>query len=215
MISPMTTPAAAPKETSGTPAEVTDTRQHILDTAEALMAVKGYTAVGLTEVLTSAGVPKGSFYHYFGSKDAFGEAVLESYFRAYLAGMDAILAAPGASGVQRLMTYWQQFHEKQSIDHGQGRCLVVKLGAEVADLSEAMRSALQEGTAQIITRIARMIAAGVEDTTIDAAHLLGDPHQAASTLYSLWLGASVLAKVDHDPAHLDAAMMFTRSRLGL
>jgi len=198
-----------------TPAAAPDTRQHILDTAEALMAVKGYTAVGLTEVLTTATVPKGSFYHYFSSKDAFGEAVLESYFRAYLAGMDAILASPGATGAQRLMTYWQQFHEKQSVDHGQGRCLVVKLGAEVADLSEAMRSALQDGTARIITRIARMIEAGIQDASIDAGHLLGDPRQAAGTLYSLWLGASVLAKVDHDPSHLDAAMTFTRTQLHL
>jgi len=40
------------------------------------MAGKGFSVVGLNEVLKSAGVPKGSFYHYFSSKDAFGEALL-------------------------------------------------------------------------------------------------------------------------------------------
>ncbi|MEX5623576.1 TetR family transcriptional regulator, partial [Pseudomonas syringae] len=38
-------------------------REHILDVARALMTHRGYTAVGLNEVLSTAGVPKGSFYH--------------------------------------------------------------------------------------------------------------------------------------------------------
>jgi TetR/AcrR family transcriptional repressor of nem operon len=45
-----------------------ETRQHILDVAKALMTQKGYTAVGLAEVVAAAGVPKGSFYYYFKSK---------------------------------------------------------------------------------------------------------------------------------------------------
>lgn len=54
-----------------------DVRQHILDTAKPIMLRKGFSAVGLNEILQAAGVPKGSFYHYFGSKEAFGEALLE------------------------------------------------------------------------------------------------------------------------------------------
>ena len=57
-----------------------DMRQHIIDVARSLMTQKGYTAVGLTELLAAAGVPKGSFYHYFRSKDEFGQALLEEYF---------------------------------------------------------------------------------------------------------------------------------------
>lgn len=56
-----------------------DTRQSILDTAQRVMAHKGFAAVGLNEVLAEAGVPKGSFYHYFASKDAFGEALMKNY----------------------------------------------------------------------------------------------------------------------------------------
>jgi TetR/AcrR family transcriptional regulator, transcriptional repressor for nem operon len=49
--------------------------------------------VGINEVLAEAGVPKGSFYYHFASKDAFGEALLKSYFDDYLAVMDRISAA--------------------------------------------------------------------------------------------------------------------------
>ncbi len=54
-----------------------DMRQHIIDVARSLMTNKGYTAVGLAEVLSTAGVPKGSFYYYFKSKEEFGQALLE------------------------------------------------------------------------------------------------------------------------------------------
>src|ERR1700742_2378050 len=64
-----------------------DVRQHILDSAYLLMGRKGFTAVGLNELLTAAGVPKGSFYHYFDSKESFGEALLEDYFAGYLKHM--------------------------------------------------------------------------------------------------------------------------------
>ena len=40
-----------------------DMRQHLIDVAKALMAEKGYTAVGLAELVAAAGVPKGSFYY--------------------------------------------------------------------------------------------------------------------------------------------------------
>jgi TetR/AcrR family transcriptional repressor of nem operon len=53
-----------------TPTPATDTldvRDKILATGQRIMGGKGFSAVGLNEVLTAAGVPKGSFYHYFGS----------------------------------------------------------------------------------------------------------------------------------------------------
>lgn len=52
-----------------------DVKDHILDTAQRIMGSRGFSAVGLNEILTSSGVPKGSFYHYFGSKEAFGVAL--------------------------------------------------------------------------------------------------------------------------------------------
>lgn len=47
------------------------------------MAAKGFSAVGLNEILTAASVPKGSFYNDFSSKDALGEALPDDYFADY------------------------------------------------------------------------------------------------------------------------------------
>jgi TetR/AcrR family transcriptional repressor of nem operon len=193
-------------------ARTTDTRRNILDTAQRLMARKGYSAVGLAEVLTEAGVPKGSFYHFFASKDAFGEALLRSYFADYLADMDRVLTRTGGTAAERLTAYWRQWRQTQSVRECEGRCLAVKLGAEVADLSEPMRLALKEGTSAIVDRIERAITAGVEDGSLSVD---GDARVVAGVLYDVWLGASVMAKIHRDPAPLDDAMTATRRFLHL
>ncbi len=185
----------------------TDTRQGILDTAHRIVGAKGFSGVGLNEILAAAGVPKGSFYHYFGSKEAFGEALLADYFEEYLADIDATLAEAGLSHAERLMNYWRKWQATQgSIDY-QRKCLAVKLAAEVSDLSEPMRLALKAGTAGIIDRVAGAIEAGVAEGSLTVD---GEPHDTAETLYHLWLGASLMAKIERTDAPFDAAMRTTR-----
>ncbi|MFJ7217806.1 TetR/AcrR family transcriptional regulator [Amycolatopsis sp. NPDC098790] len=189
-----------------------DTRRSILDTAQRIMAHKGYAAVGINEVLAAAKVPKGSFYHYFASKDAFGEAMMQSYFQGYLADMDRTLERGGDSAAERLMAYWEQWRETQSLDECHGRCLAVKLGAEVADLSESMRLALKEGTTAIVDRLEKVIEQGLQDGSLTIA---GDARSLAEVLYDMWLGASVLAKIHRDRGPMDTTMVATRRLLGL
>jgi TetR/AcrR family transcriptional repressor of nem operon len=162
--------------------------------------------------LVAAGVPKGSFYHYFDSKEMFGEALIDSYFSDYHAEIDKTLAAPGRSMAQRLMTYWKNWQSHQSFLDCQGKCLAVKLGAEVADLSEAMRLAMKQGTSGITSRLAKAIEAGVAEGSLA---IDGDPDKVAQSLYQLWLGASVLAKIARDRAPFAIAMATTRQILRL
>jgi len=192
--------------------ESSETRANILAAGQRLMAAKGFSAVGLNEVLTDIGVPKGSFYHYFASKEAFGEAMLDSYFDDYLAEIDATLRKPGQTMAQRLMTYWKNWQDTQSFLDCQGKCLAVKLGAEVADLSEPMRLALKQGTAGITSRLARAIETGVAEGSLS---IEGEPAQVAESLYQLWLGASVMVKIVRNRKPFEAAMATTRLILHL
>jgi TetR/AcrR family transcriptional repressor of nem operon len=189
-----------------------DVRTKILATGQRLMAGKGYSAIGLNEILTSAGVPKGSFYHYFGSKEAFGEAMLEAYFADYLAEIDRTLAAPGLTMARRLLDYFALWQASQSFDDCQGKCLAVKLGAEVADLSEAMRAVLRRGTDGIVERLAAAIAAAVHDGSLAVD---GDVEATARSLYQLWLGASIMAKIVRTTEPFETALASTRQMLNL
>jgi TetR/AcrR family transcriptional repressor of nem operon len=181
-------------------------RQHIIDVARSLMTYKGYTAVGLAEVLGAAEVPKGSFYHYFKSKDEFGQALLEEYFSEYLARIAGIFDGPG-NGAERLERYFQYWADTQNDEVTHHKCLVVKLGAEVCDLSEDMRLVMVRGTSRIIQCIAECIDSGTADGSIPV-HKQSLP--LATSLYQLWLGASLQAKLTKSGAAFEPAMTAAR-----
>jgi TetR/AcrR family transcriptional repressor of nem operon len=193
-----------------TTSDTVDVRENILSTGQRIMAGKGFSAVGLNEILAAAGVPKGSFYHYFGSKDAFGEALLESYFDDYLAELDVTLSQPGLTMAQRLLNYWQTWQTTQSLYDCQGKCLAVKLGAEVADLSEAMRLALKRGTSGTVSRLAGAIEAGVAEGSLA---IDSDANTTAHSLYQLWLGASIMVKIVRNTEPFESALVTTRQLL--
>ncbi|MDQ6999213.1 MAG: TetR/AcrR family transcriptional regulator, partial [Mariprofundus sp.] len=190
--------------------EHTDIRQHILDTAKPIILGKGFSAVGLNEILSAAGVPKGSFYHYFKSKEGFGEALLDSYFTQYHQQLSKILTKGEGNGRNRLINYWQRWLDSQSTDGTDGKCLVVKLGGEVSDLSEPMRISLEHGTSRIVDMIAESIIAAQSDGSLSESI---DATDSALVLYNLWLGATVLTKIRRDRTALEAAMTITRTML--
>lgn len=188
----------------------TDVRGNIIAVGQRLISAKGFSAVGLNEILAEAGVPKGSFYHYFASKDAFGVALLDHYFEDYLNEMDQTLAQPDRSMAQRLLDYWTIWQENQSFSDCQGKCLAVKLGAEVADMSETMRAALNRGTGGIISRLAQAIAAGVAEGSFSIAD---EPGDLAQSLYQLWLGTSIMVKISRNRQPFALALQSTRQLL--
>jgi TetR/AcrR family transcriptional repressor of nem operon len=184
----------------------TKSRTHILDTAQRIVGTKGFFPLGLNEILAAAGVPKGSFYYYFASKEAFGTALLEHYFANYLSEIEEFLSAPGRSARERLaayLTFWRGNQERQDPD---GKCLAVKLGAEVSDMSEEMRLALKSGTSAIISRLARVIKEGKSDGSIS---IISSPTATAHTLYELWIGASVMSKISRDRGAFNTAIAAT------
>ena len=184
----------------------TDARSHILDTAQRLIAANGFSGVGLNEILLNAGVPKGSFYHWFASKELFGADLLNHYFSKYLADLDDMLSAGQIPPRQRLAAYWAFWRENQVGNDPDGKCLAVKLGAEVSDISEDMRLALKMGTSSIINRLARVVEEGQADGSIQNGQAAGE---LAETLYQLWLGASIMSKITRDPAPFDTAFITT------
>jgi len=186
-----------------------DTRQHLLDTGHRMMAEKGFTSVGLSEILQTAGVPKGSFYHYFKSKELYGQALLEDYFVGYLADMERRLTLPGLSAYERLMDYWQGWQNRCTLEGHGDECLVVKLSAEVADLSESMRLTLRDGAERIVARITTCLEEGQLDKSLPQT----DARQLAETLYQLWLGASLLNKLQRTGQSLQTSMVMTKRLL--
>lgn len=182
-----------------------DTREHLLATGEAVIRGKGFAAVGLTEILAEAGVPKGSFYHYFKSKEAFGADMLVRYFAHYGQQLERLLSRPGAAARECLLDYYRRWASHEG-GNCQQACLAVKLSGEVSDLSEPMREALAAGMKGAEGRLADCIRRGQEDGSIDPALVA---EQVAASLYALWVGAELLAKVQRSSAPLQQALQQT------
>lgn len=185
-----------------------DTREHLLATGEKLCMQKGFTGMGLSELLKTAEVPKGSFYHYFRSKEAFGVAMLERHYAAYHLRLATLLESGAGNYRDRVLTYYQE-NLKQFCQQGSiSGCLTVKLSAEVCDLSEDMRTAMDKGARHITTLLAQALEKG------RASHCLsfvGEPLQQAQVLYALWLGANLQAKISRSAAPLESALAHVKT----
>jgi TetR/AcrR family transcriptional repressor of nem operon len=189
--------------------QAANVRQHIIDVARTLITHKGYSAVGLAEIVKAAGIPKGSFYYYFQSKEEFAEALLEHYFSNYLVQVDEQLRGSEPAR-ERLLRYFSFWKVTQGADLPESKCLVVKLGAEVCDQYDSMRSVLALGTREIVDRISACILQGQQDGSLAGDE---DAKDLGEELYQLWLGASLMAKI-HDPdTSFDKALNATKRLL--
>ena len=68
-----------------------ETRSRLLQKGGDLVSTRGFNATGVQEITAAAGVPKGSFYNYFDSKEAFAVAGLTEYWDTVVAEYGAIL----------------------------------------------------------------------------------------------------------------------------
>ena len=187
-----------------------DTRERILAIGESLILGRGFSALGLSEILARAEVPKGSFYHYFQSKEGFGVALLERYFDDYLGRASSLLANQSIPIRQRLLTYFGNWRQVAVGSQCHSMCLAVKLAAEVADLSEPMRIQLASGMQRITEQIA-----GALHTAQAEQHFPQeiDAVQLAESLYGMWVGASLLTKVSRSMTPMDLAYKQTEQML--
>ncbi|MDV5356405.1 TetR/AcrR family transcriptional regulator [Kosakonia sp. SMBL-WEM22] len=180
-----------------------DTREHLLATGEQLCMHRGFTGMGLSELLKTAEVPKGSFYHYFRSKEAFGVALLERYYAGYHQRLANHFAQGPGTARDRLLAYYQEtLHQFCQQGHISG-CLTVKLSAEVCDLSEDMRTAMDSGARGIIALLAQALEQGREEKSLVFA---GEARSQAQVLYALWLGANLQAKISRSAVPLESAL---------
>jgi len=189
-----------------------DTKTHLLDIGYQLIAKKGFTAVGIKQILDTAGIPKGSFYHYFASKETFGEAIISNYFVHYKERLD-IIADQDVSAQQKLYNYFQNWYDTQQNGCDHGKCLVVKLSAEVADMSESMRLALNAGYQQIINWLAEQIKAGWADNSVPRFDNVA-AESMAKRWYFAWLGASLIAKTSQTNTPLAEVWQMTTTQMG-
>ncbi len=120
------------------------TRARLLEHGTRLILEQGYNHTGIQAVLQAAGVPKGSFYHYFKTKEEFGLAILNEYFDAHMGNVDRFFSDRSLSPLARLRGCFEFCIGYFSSREWRDGCLLGNLSMELADQNPAFRVRLQE-----------------------------------------------------------------------
>jgi TetR/AcrR family transcriptional repressor of nem operon len=170
-----------------------ETRSRLLEKGADLICSRGFNATGLQEITDTAGVPKGSFYNYFDSKEAFAVAILSEYWDLVVELYGPILRESDTPPLSRIARYFHglaEFHERRRFTVG---CLIGNMALEVTPSSEEVRSKL----AMIYREWSAALAECLREAQASKRLARGkDPNQIAAALIDAFEGAVMRAKVE-------------------
>jgi TetR/AcrR family transcriptional regulator, transcriptional repressor for nem operon len=154
---------------------------------------RGFNATGVQEITAAAGVPKGSFYNYFDSKESFAIEILNEYWDVVVEQYGPILRdlrTPPLSRIARYFTGLAEFHQREGFAAG---CLIGNLALEVAAASEEVRARL----AMVYREWSAALAECLRDASARKELAPGkDPDELAAALIDAFEGAVMRAKVE-------------------
>jgi TetR/AcrR family transcriptional repressor of nem operon len=174
-------------------ADKTDIPRRLLDAGYALFNQLGYNATGIQQIADKAGVPKGSFYNHFDSKEAFAAQIIRNYGTWVDKAWDTAMADAPADPVDAIAHLFASFirHHEQT---GLQGCLVGNFAAEVAESSstcrEVMCCVMDGWRVRLAGLIAQAQAQGRMRQDLDALALSG-------FFWDAWEGAVLRMKVEH------------------
>ncbi|MBN4085318.1 TetR family transcriptional regulator C-terminal domain-containing protein [Flavobacteriaceae bacterium AH-315-B10] len=119
-------------------------KENILDIGVELLNKKGYNGIGIKEVLDEAQIPKGSFYHYFKSKEDFGLQVVKRYSDSTLTFLKFHLEDKSISPKERLLQFFDEMQKIYINKECKEGCLLGNSATELADVNVRFASLLQK-----------------------------------------------------------------------
>ena len=172
----------------------------------ALLWKQGYNDTGIQEVLKQSGVPKGSFYHHFNSKEDFGLQILDRFAGMSVASLDRHLARTEVPAMARLEAF---FTEQRNAFVEQGcrdGCMIGNFGQELAATHDVFRQRVELHMAAMIRRLTACLEQAQQE-----GNLSEDPKDYADVLFSCWHGAVLRMKVQQsiDPVDRFIRIFFT------
>jgi TetR/AcrR family transcriptional regulator, transcriptional repressor for nem operon len=118
------------------------TRDALIRAGMELFTTQGFVTTGIERVLERMGIPKGSFYHYFGSKEAFGREVLAAYDAYIGRKLERCLKTLGRHALDRILDFVADARSGIERHHYERGCMVDNFGQEVSALPQGFREEL-------------------------------------------------------------------------
>ncbi|MCP5231395.1 MAG: TetR/AcrR family transcriptional regulator [Zoogloeaceae bacterium] len=203
------TSTAAPSRRRGRPpksdGDYRATRELLCRAGVAALTQKGFSATGIDEILKSTGVPKGSFYNFFSSKEAFGAELIRLYAHYFARKLDRFFLDESLTPLKRLEAFCEDAELGMARYEFRRGCLVGNLGQEMEALPEAFRGELTAVLEDWQARTARCLEAARQAGEISPAI---DCAKWATFFWIGWEGAVLRAKLERrsEPLRLFAQL---------
>jgi TetR/AcrR family transcriptional regulator, transcriptional repressor for nem operon len=168
-------------------------RRRLLAAGEQLIHKNGFNGCGVQEITAAAGIPKGSFYNYFETKEAFAIAVLEAYWSSINERFSGILRDTRSKPLDRVRRYFKWMSEAKEQQRFTLGCLIGNLSLELSDLSPESRRTLSGLFRRGETLLAECLCEAQADKSLPSDR---DVHELAAVLIEAWEGAVMRSKVD-------------------
>jgi TetR/AcrR family transcriptional regulator, transcriptional repressor for nem operon len=181
------------------------TREHLLDVGLGLMHQNGYNVTGLSDILKAADVPKGSFYHHFGSKEDFAAAALERYGMRAREHAAVVLNHTTTPPLKRLRRYFIDLVKIYGQKGAIPGCMMGRFSLEITEESPQLRKRISASFEHWQHTIATVIRQAVAQRELPAGT---DPESLAGFLLNSWEGALLRSQVEKSNAPLQTFMRY-------
>ncbi len=173
--------------------DVRELREKLLDQGVALLMEQGYHGTGLQELVRSVGVPKGSFYNYFPSKEAFSAEVVKHYIEPFITQLDGHLRRPDVNAETALKAYFNELIEETERRGFKGGCLLGNLIGEIGDTSDLCQLSLREAVRRYRDKLQEGLARAQQEGSFRKDL---DAKDMADFLVNVWQGALLRMKIE-------------------
>jgi TetR/AcrR family transcriptional repressor of nem operon len=181
-----------------------DTKEKLIQAGLKTLLEKGFNGVGVQEITEVAGVPKGSFYNHFESKDALGVEIVERY--GVGSTRRAVLTDKTVRPLERLRTHFAALNDVYIASKFTRGCLLGNFSAELANQSPAVRDSLGHLFTKWTKDLEVAIADAQAEGSITSKARAGD---LAAFLLDAYEGTLLRARVERSRAPFDRFMKFT------
>jgi AcrR family transcriptional regulator len=173
-------------------AKSTETRHRLLRNTGRLLRTRGFSATGVTDILTTSGVPRGSLYHHFpDGKEQIAAGAIEQSGHSIVYALREMIKTTGslADGIQQFCDYY--INELEASGYARGCPL-----ATVALETSATENPVQQQAAAAFETIIAVVADQLLREGFD------EPHDLAVVIVATVEGALVLAKATRNTEHI-------------
>ena len=186
------------------------TKRALLEAGLGLLLERGYADLGIQTLLRQTGVPKGSFYHHFDSKEDFALQAVDLYMEEVHEGLRATMDNPDLEPLDAIRGFFEGTRDKYARDGYLG-CMLGGLGQELSGVNPRFAERIDGCLQTIGASVARCLQRAQHQ---GALHPSADPEELAERLVDCWEGAALRSRLRRSPKPLEAMLDFYFGHLG-